>query len=96
MHITDTVTIFIARQPDERKKTITGLDVSKHLFLSLLFVLITMMPYCDLRWQLYSVSESGEAKYIQNVWEGKFPLNKQASISDTVPANSTAGLYYYR
>lgn len=95
MHITDIVTIFIARQPDERKKTITGLDVSNHLCSSLLFVLI-MMPYYAWRWQLYSVSEGGEAKYIQNVWEGKFPLNKQASISDTVPANATAGLYYYR
>lgn len=48
MHLTDIVTIFIAREPDERKKTITGLDVSHHhLNLSFLFVLI-MMPFCVL------------------------------------------------
>lgn len=96
MHLTDIVTIFIAREPDERKKTITGLDVSHHhLNLSFLFVLI-MMPYYVLCWQLYSVAEGGKATYVQNVWHGNFPLNKQASISDTIPANATAGLYYYR
>ncbi|KAI7876703.1 hypothetical protein K492DRAFT_151405 [Lichtheimia hyalospora FSU 10163] len=63
--------VTVNREPDDRKKTITGLD-------------------------LYSVAENGDAKYIQNVWSGDFALNKQASISDTVPSNATAGLYYYR
>ncbi|KAI9487275.1 MAG: hypothetical protein EXX96DRAFT_552464 [Benjaminiella poitrasii] len=45
---------------------------------------------------LYSVSSSGKAKYVQNVWAGSYALKSSASISDTVPSNITAGLYYYR
>ncbi|KAG0169358.1 hypothetical protein DFQ28_003671 [Apophysomyces sp. BC1034] len=45
---------------------------------------------------LYSVSQDGKAQYIQNVWHGEHALNTAASINDTMPANATAGLYYYR
>ncbi|CAM0142903.1 hypothetical protein VKS41_002522 [Umbelopsis sp. WA50703] len=44
---------------------------------------------------LYMV-EGGSAKYINNIWHGQYSLNTQASITDTIPANTTAGLYYYR
>ncbi|KAG2182083.1 hypothetical protein INT43_007010 [Umbelopsis isabellina] len=44
---------------------------------------------------LYMV-EGGSAKYINNIWHGMYSLNTQASITDTIPANTTAGLYYYR
>ncbi|ORY90977.1 hypothetical protein BCR43DRAFT_498287 [Syncephalastrum racemosum] len=64
-------TITVTRQPDQRTKTITGLD-------------------------LYSVSQSGDAKYVQNVWSGNYTLNQEASIQDQIPSNATAGLYYYR
>ncbi|KAI8358577.1 hypothetical protein BD560DRAFT_195912 [Blakeslea trispora] len=63
--------ITVTRKPDQRTKTITGLD-------------------------LYSVSSSGKATYVQNVWKGNYALKTSASISNTVPANSKAGLYYYR
>ncbi|KAI9490075.1 hypothetical protein BDB00DRAFT_839500 [Zychaea mexicana] len=45
---------------------------------------------------LYSVDSDGQAKYIQNVWQGNFTLNQRATITDDIPANVTAGLYYYR
>ncbi|KAI8144276.1 hypothetical protein BJV82DRAFT_608934 [Fennellomyces sp. T-0311] len=45
---------------------------------------------------LYSVSSTGEAKYIQNVWQGNFTLNKRASITDEIPDDVQPGLYYYR
>ncbi|CAO3669279.1 unnamed protein product [Rhizopus stolonifer] len=45
---------------------------------------------------LYSVDSKGKATYVQNVWSGKYALQSSASITDTIPKNSTAGLYYYR
>ncbi|CEG69484.1 hypothetical protein RMATCC62417_05551 [Rhizopus microsporus] len=45
---------------------------------------------------LYSVDSSGKAKYVQNVWSGKYNLQKTASITDTIPSNVAPGLYYYR
>ncbi|KAI7900520.1 uncharacterized protein BX663DRAFT_159307 [Cokeromyces recurvatus] len=45
---------------------------------------------------LYSVSSTGKASYVQNVWKGSYALKKSASITDTVPKNIPAGLYYYR
>ncbi|KAI9249981.1 hypothetical protein BY458DRAFT_525118 [Sporodiniella umbellata] len=45
---------------------------------------------------LYSVDAKGKATYVQNVWKGKYALQKSASISDTIPKNTAAGLYYYR
>ncbi|KAI9016314.1 hypothetical protein CLU79DRAFT_706960 [Phycomyces nitens] len=45
---------------------------------------------------LYSVSPTGQAQYVKNVWHGSYELNQQASIPDTIPQNSSAGLYYYR
>ncbi|KAI9310209.1 hypothetical protein BX666DRAFT_2033330 [Dichotomocladium elegans] len=45
---------------------------------------------------LYNVNGNGQAQYVRNVWAGNFTLNTQASLNDTVPANATAGLYYYR
>jgi len=44
---------------------------------------------------LYKVT-NGKAQYINNIWKGTYNLNTQASITDTIPANSAAGLYYYR
>ncbi|KAG2219150.1 hypothetical protein INT45_002341 [Circinella minor] len=45
---------------------------------------------------LYSVDANGDAKYIQNVWQGNFTLNERASITDDIPADVAPGLYYYR
>ncbi|KAI8982094.1 hypothetical protein BDF20DRAFT_864918 [Mycotypha africana] len=45
---------------------------------------------------LYSVSSSGEAKYVQNVWAGDYKLKSTASITDDLPSNVSPGLYYYR
>ncbi|GAA5800306.1 hypothetical protein EDC94DRAFT_670774 [Helicostylum pulchrum] len=45
---------------------------------------------------LYSVSKDGKAKYVQNVWKGSYALKTSATISDQVPKNVPAGLYYYR
>ncbi|KAI9317272.1 hypothetical protein BX666DRAFT_1858076 [Dichotomocladium elegans] len=45
---------------------------------------------------LYSVSKTGKAKYVQNVWTGNYTLNSKASITDKLPSKLTAGLYYYR
>ncbi|ORZ21651.1 hypothetical protein BCR42DRAFT_408001 [Absidia repens] len=45
---------------------------------------------------LYSVAADGSSKYLQNVWEGKQPLETSASIEDTIPSNTTAGQYLYR
>ncbi|KAF7728032.1 hypothetical protein EC973_006797 [Apophysomyces ossiformis] len=45
---------------------------------------------------LYSVSQDGQAKYIQNVWHGEHKLETSSSINDTIPTGSSAGLYYYR
>jgi hypothetical protein len=44
---------------------------------------------------LYKVT-NGKATYINNIWKGSYNLNTLASITDTIPANSAAGLYYYR
>ncbi|KAG1470196.1 hypothetical protein G6F56_002822 [Rhizopus delemar] len=64
-------TVTVTRVPNEKTKTITGLD-------------------------LYSVDSSGTPKYIKNTWSGNYTLNTQASLSDTIPSNSSAGLYYFR
>ncbi|KAL0094873.1 hypothetical protein J3Q64DRAFT_1084785 [Phycomyces blakesleeanus] len=45
---------------------------------------------------LYSVDKKGKPKYVQNIWAGSYKLNKSASIPDTIPKASAAGLYYYR
>ncbi|KAI8637713.1 hypothetical protein BD408DRAFT_424072 [Parasitella parasitica] len=45
---------------------------------------------------LYSVDSAGKAKYVQNVWSGSYALNTKATISDEIPSNVKAGLYYYR
>ncbi|KAG1147495.1 hypothetical protein G6F37_004002 [Rhizopus arrhizus] len=45
---------------------------------------------------LYSVDSKGKAKYVQNVWKGKYALQSSASITDTIPKSAAAGLYYYR
>ncbi|KAI7890086.1 uncharacterized protein EV154DRAFT_512434 [Mucor mucedo] len=45
---------------------------------------------------LYSVSKDGKAKYVQNVWTGNYALKTSATITDAVPKNVAAGLYYYR
>lgn len=45
---------------------------------------------------LYSVSKDGKAKYVQNVWKGNYALKSSATISDEIPKNVAAGLYYYR
>ncbi|KAI8876057.1 hypothetical protein K501DRAFT_262771 [Backusella circina FSU 941] len=45
---------------------------------------------------LYVVQASGDPKYVQNVWAGSYELNTQASLSDAIPSNVTAGNYYYR
>ncbi|KAF1797484.1 hypothetical protein V8B55DRAFT_1515787 [Mucor lusitanicus] len=45
---------------------------------------------------LYSVDSAGKAKYVQNVWSGSYALNTKATISDQIPSNVKAGLYYYR
>ncbi|KAI7867357.1 hypothetical protein BDF14DRAFT_1802980 [Spinellus fusiger] len=45
---------------------------------------------------LYAVEKNGKAKYIKNIWSGKYKLDKQASLPDTLPKTLTAGLYYYR
>ncbi|KAI8882407.1 hypothetical protein K501DRAFT_219002 [Backusella circina FSU 941] len=45
---------------------------------------------------LYSVDSKGKAKYINNIWKGNYKLNTQASIADTIPKGTAAGLYYYR
>ncbi|EIE90633.1 hypothetical protein RO3G_15344 [Rhizopus delemar RA 99-880] len=37
-----------------------------------------------------------KAKYVQNVWKGKYALQSSASITDTIPKSAAAGLYYYR
>ncbi|KAH8550712.1 hypothetical protein BGW37DRAFT_74214 [Umbelopsis sp. PMI_123] len=44
---------------------------------------------------LYKVN-NGKAQYLNNIWTGNYTLNTQASIVDTIPSNSSAGLYYYR
>ncbi|KAI9243217.1 hypothetical protein BY458DRAFT_561261 [Sporodiniella umbellata] len=45
---------------------------------------------------LYSVDAAGQPKYVKNTWAGNYTLNTQASMNDTVPADSPAGIYYYR
>ncbi|GAA5816364.1 hypothetical protein MFLAVUS_009892 [Mucor flavus] len=64
-------TVTVTREPNERTKTITGLD-------------------------LYSVDGEGNPKYVQNTWAGSYELQTSASISDDIPADTPAGLYYYR
>ncbi|KAI9026467.1 hypothetical protein CLU79DRAFT_803323 [Phycomyces nitens] len=43
-----------------------------------------------------TVYKKGKPKYVQNIWAGSYKLNKKASIPDTIPKSSPAGLYYYR
>ncbi|KAI8394014.1 uncharacterized protein BYT42DRAFT_27734 [Radiomyces spectabilis] len=45
---------------------------------------------------LYAVDKKGNARYVQNVWAGNYTLNTKASITDQIPKNVKAGLYYYR
>jgi hypothetical protein len=45
---------------------------------------------------LFSVDSNGNANYVGNVWKGSYSLNTQASIPDTIPQDTSAGLYYYR
>lgn len=56
---------------------------------------ITLLIYFSFK-QLYSVGSDGTPKYIQNTWTGSYALQTSASISDDIPANTAAGLYYYR
>jgi len=45
---------------------------------------------------LYSVDSEGTPKYIKNTWAGQYNLQTSASISDQIPQDTAAGLYYYR
>ncbi|KAI8385781.1 hypothetical protein BD560DRAFT_384332 [Blakeslea trispora] len=45
---------------------------------------------------LYTVEANDQARYVQNVWAGSYSLGTSASISDQIPSNVTAGIYYYR
>ncbi|CEI94973.1 hypothetical protein RMCBS344292_09174 [Rhizopus microsporus] len=45
---------------------------------------------------LFSVGSDNNPKYVQNIWAGKYQLSTQATLTDTIPANVTAGVYYFR
>ena len=80
-------TLFLARVQNDYQKTITGVDVSLN---------IKMWIYYSNLLQLFSVGSDNNPKYVQNIWAGQYQLGTQATLTDTIPANVTAGVYYFR
>ncbi|KAI8997617.1 hypothetical protein BDB01DRAFT_771743 [Pilobolus umbonatus] len=45
---------------------------------------------------LYKVNADGKPEYVKNTWKGSYDLETKASITDTIPQDQGAGLYYFR